>query len=159
MYNICTILVQYLYVYQLYKYCTTIVHILYNGRCWSVPSPSISPPQNGLVSVPKSPQTISAKIHCRQKNQKSPFKPYFVFFQSVSTSFIHPKATTENEKDWKTNNWTLMQNITINQSNTTHQKRHPWVLQRFFFKKKVQVTFFLHIFAVRFEMKILKHQN
>ena len=23
-----------MYVYQLYKYCTTIVHILYNGRCW-----------------------------------------------------------------------------------------------------------------------------
>ena len=34
MYNICTILVQYLYVYQLYKYCTTIVHILYNDRSW-----------------------------------------------------------------------------------------------------------------------------
>ena len=32
LYNICTILVQYLYVYQLYKYCTTIVHILYNCR-------------------------------------------------------------------------------------------------------------------------------
>ena len=30
LYNICT--VQYLYVYQLYKYCTTIVHILYNCR-------------------------------------------------------------------------------------------------------------------------------
>ena len=35
LYNICTILVQYLYVYQLYKYCTTIVHILYNDQCWS----------------------------------------------------------------------------------------------------------------------------
>ena len=34
MYNICTILVQYLYVYQLYIYCTSIVHILYNGRSW-----------------------------------------------------------------------------------------------------------------------------
>gem|GEM_PF-4994457 len=37
LYNICTILVQYLYVYQLYKYCTSIVHILYNGRSWYGP--------------------------------------------------------------------------------------------------------------------------
>gem|GEM_PF-4691358 len=34
LYNICTILVQYMYVYQLYIYCTSIVHILYNGRSW-----------------------------------------------------------------------------------------------------------------------------
>ena len=31
MYNTCTIFVR----LQLYKYCTTIVHILYNDQCWS----------------------------------------------------------------------------------------------------------------------------
>ena len=30
MYNTCTIFVR----LQLYKYCTTIVHILYNDQCW-----------------------------------------------------------------------------------------------------------------------------
>ena len=32
MYNTCTIFVR----LQLYKYCTTIVHILYNDRSWSL---------------------------------------------------------------------------------------------------------------------------
>ena len=34
MYNTCTIFVR----LQLYKYCTTIVHILYNDQCWSLPN-------------------------------------------------------------------------------------------------------------------------
>gem|GEM_PF-6587844 len=52
-----------------------------------------------------------------------------------------------------------MQNITINQSNTTHQKQRPRASKSFFLKKKVYVSFFLHIFAVQFKMKIIIHQN
>ena len=32
LYAICTLLVQYLYVYKAYKYCTYTVQVLYNGR-------------------------------------------------------------------------------------------------------------------------------
>ena len=39
LYAICTLLVQYLYVYKAYKYCTYTVQVLYNGRRgWGVES-------------------------------------------------------------------------------------------------------------------------
>ena len=37
MYNTCTIFVR----LQLYKYCTTIVHILYNDQCWYGPDSDV----------------------------------------------------------------------------------------------------------------------
>ena len=40
MYNTCTIFVR----LQLYKYCTNIVHILYNDQCWSGAQASLPAP-------------------------------------------------------------------------------------------------------------------
>ena len=37
LYAICTLLVQYLYVYKAYKYCTNTVQVLYNGRTGRLP--------------------------------------------------------------------------------------------------------------------------
>ena len=37
LYAICTLLVQYLYVYKAYIYCTNTVQVLYNGRTGRLP--------------------------------------------------------------------------------------------------------------------------